>query len=90
MDRLGIDFTAATADRMCLTKKQFLTKNQARDHALRGQKQFGNDVTVPYKCSICLKFHLTSLTREAGNAAKRRAWKAKPIPTKTTKEKTRV
>ncbi len=76
MDRIGRTLTGPTADVMCLKKKRFHGKNEARDYASRMSKRYPeNKGTLPYKCSICLLWHLTSLTKADGHAAKRKAWK---------------
>lgn len=61
MDRLGRSITPARAQRMCLEKRQFHTRNQARDFSLRGEKKYGRSEQEPYRCGLCGKFHLATV-----------------------------
>lgn len=55
-----------SAKAMCYIKKPFDSKNAARDAGVKlGQ--------TPYKCLVCTRWHLTSLTNKEGNKAKRKA-----------------
>jgi len=78
MRKIGRTITAMTAQRMCIDKKRFASKNEARDFAIRGQKLYGNASTTPYKCPVCFKWHLSSLNHTEGNKARRRALSHKP------------
>lgn len=60
-ERLGFDITLKRADRMCLKKKPFDTRTQARDFSLRGAKRYEMQIQKPYKCSLCGKFHLATV-----------------------------
>lgn len=55
----------ADADRSCFKKRQYWTKNAARDAAARVNKANlaeGDDRTVtPYRCIVCHRFHLSSI-----------------------------
>jgi len=75
-DRLGRDISARAAQRMCLQKRQYATKTEARDAAARFQKREKTFIARPYKCSLCSLFHLTTQTPEQTvqmRARKRRA-----------------
>ena len=78
LDRIGVNISVASAHRACLDKKKFKTRNAARDFGKRGQKEHGNAPTTPYRCNVCDGWHLTTLSREDGNAASRRQW-IKPL-----------
>ena len=74
MERLGRNITPKTAQRMCLDKRKFDSKNEARDFAKRGQK-WGNHSATPYKCPLCSVWHLTSLSKEDSAMARKRVWR---------------
>ena len=78
MRRVGRTITVKSAQRMCMDKRIFDGKNEARDFAIRGQKLYGNAATTPYKCPVCFKWHLSALSHTDGNIAKRRALSHKP------------
>lgn len=63
MDRLGREVSAARGKRMCLDKRQFLTKNAARDFSILGVKHYDNTVQQPYRCGLCGKFHLATVKK---------------------------
>jgi len=63
MDRLGFEVPAAKGRRMCLEKRQFLTKNAARDFSIKGVKHYDNSVQQPYRCGLCGKFHLATVRK---------------------------
>lgn len=74
-ERIGRDLSADAANRMCIDKKQFRTRNEARDFTLRGAKLFPSNKQMDiYRCAICGGFHLTSLSKASGAAARRRNW----------------
>lgn len=61
IERLGRSITPARAQRMCFDKRQFPTKNEARDFSQRGARKYGNCAQEPYKCGLCGKFHLATV-----------------------------
>lgn len=63
MERLGREVSAARGKRMCLEKRQFLTSNAARDFSIRGTKRYEHTTQKPYKCGLCGKFHLATVTK---------------------------
>jgi hypothetical protein len=75
LERIGRNFTPETANRMCLDKRKFDSRNEARDFAIRGRKLFGNSSTSSYKCNLCNGFHLTSLKKADSAAVKRINWR---------------
>jgi hypothetical protein len=75
MERIGRNFSPETAHRMCLDKRKFESKNEARDFAIRGKKLHGNNSTDPYRCNLCGGWHLTSLDKETSAKSRRRNWK---------------
>ena len=75
-DRLGRDFKPQTAQRMCFDKVPYDSRNKARDAAAHLAKTRGFDVH-PYRCQVCRRFHLTSLSKEDSAAARKRIWQAK-------------
>lgn len=77
IERLGRNFTAETAHRMCMDKRVFDSRNEARDFAIRGEKLYGNVATTPYKCALCGDWHLTSLDKEASARSRGRNWRNK-------------
>lgn len=70
--RIGKTITGQDADRMCLKKRQFDNRNEARDFAIRGQKKYDNAPMTAYKCAICGKWHNSQLNNTEGNMARRR------------------
>ncbi len=78
MEKIGRTVTFKTAQRMCIDKKRFASKNEARDFAIRGQKLHGNASITPYRCPICFLWHLSSLNHTDGNKARRAALSNKP------------
>lgn len=60
IERLGRSITPARAQRMCLDKRQFPTKNEARDFSLRNGKKYGNE-QGSYRCGLCGNFHLFTI-----------------------------
>ena len=75
IERIGRTITPSTAQRMCLDKRAFESKNKARDVIARNRKLGGTVPMDAYKCPICAKYHLTSLTKEDSAAARRAGWK---------------
>lgn len=69
-DRLE-DLTLAQAKKCCFDKHRYENKNEARDKAAKIRREAGRELT-PYKCLICKKYHLTSLTAEEGHWAWRK------------------
>lgn len=75
IQRLGKDFTAATAQRQCFQKKLFHSRNAARDFNARMEATLqDHKPQTPYRCQICGEWHLTSLTKEASAFSRRRNW----------------
>lgn len=73
-DRLGRQFKPQTAQRMCFDKVPYACRNEARDAAAHLKKTRGYEVQ-PYRCLVCRRYHLTSLNKEDGAAARARIWK---------------
>jgi len=69
-DHIGASISIVAAQRMCLDKRRFDSKNEARDFGKRGNKAFGYSSRSVYKCLICGHFHLSSLSNSEGNIAK--------------------
>ncbi len=63
LDRLGREVPTARGNRMCLEKRQFLTRNAARDFSIKGVKNYANAPQEPYRCGLCGKFHLTTIKK---------------------------
>lgn len=61
MQLIGGQFTSQRARRMCMDKRQFATRNEARDFGKRGDKWFHSGEMGVYRCPLCKKFHLTTL-----------------------------
>lgn len=78
LERIGRTITEMTAQRMCLDKKTFGGKNEARDFAIRGRKLHNNSVQTPYRCPVCFEWHLSALNSTDGNRARNRALSHKP------------
>jgi hypothetical protein len=74
LERVGRDIQPDRAARGCFDKKTFDSRNQARDHAIRGEKLNGNQPQEPYRCHICGLWHLTSLDKQGRAKARRRDW----------------
>jgi len=62
IDRLGTSITLQKAQKMCMDKRRFISKNEARDFALRGEARFQSGEMGSYKCQLCGGFHLTTVT----------------------------
>jgi hypothetical protein len=80
MEKLGREIPLPQAERMCLTKQRFHSKNEARDYGLYAAKKHNCGPITPYRCELCGLYHLTSipktdkpLLREAKKRAKERA-----------------
>lgn len=63
MDLLGREIPMTKAKRMCLDKRQFETRNEARDFAIRGFRQLAHTRQKPYRCRLCGKFHLSTIRK---------------------------
>jgi hypothetical protein len=73
IQRLGKDFTAATARRACFEKKPFHTRNAARDFNARLAKGMPDRPNqTAYKCPVCGMWHLTSMNKQASAESRRR------------------
>ncbi len=73
IQRLGKDFTLATAQRSCFDKKPFDSRLAARDFNARlGKAMPDRSSQTPYRCKVCGMWHLTSLNKEASAATRRR------------------
>jgi hypothetical protein len=60
-NRIGRTVTPETADRGCLKKRHYASRNEARDAATKLQKKPGNYADLrPYRCGLCSGWHLTS------------------------------
>lgn len=59
VERIGRTVTVEFANRSCLDKRPYPSRNDARDAAARNLKTFGTD-TKPYRCTLCGRFHLTT------------------------------
>lgn len=46
---------------MCLDKKPFDSRNEARDFGIRNVKKHGHTNQEPYHCGLCGKFHLATV-----------------------------
>lgn len=60
-ERLGREIQVGRAKRMCLEKKPFDSRNEARDFGIRGEKYRGHTTQEPYHCRLCGKFHLATV-----------------------------
>lgn len=60
-DMIGRQFTVQRAQRMCMDKRQFASRNEARDFGKRGDKRYHSGEMGVYRCPLCKKFHLTTL-----------------------------
>lgn len=75
LQRQGRNISPATAQRACFQKKPFKSRNSARDFDARLGKTLPDRIPqTPYRCQVCGKWHLTSLTKEASAASRRRNW----------------
>lgn len=73
IQRLGKDFTAATAQRSCFEKKPFDSRLAARDFNARLAKAIPlRNPQTPYRCQVCGLWHLTSLDKQASVESRRR------------------
>lgn len=70
LDRLGREIPVGRAKRMCLDKKPFDSRNEARDFGIRGVKRHGHTVQEPYHCQLCGKFHLATVRNNPGKGAR--------------------
>jgi len=61
IDRVGTAISIQRAHRMCMDKKQFDSKNEARDFGKRGEKRYHSGEMGAYRCPLCKKFHLTTI-----------------------------
>jgi hypothetical protein len=78
IQRLGKDFTAATAQRSCFEKRVFESRLAARDFNARLAKRIPDRAEqTPYHCQVCGKWHLTSLTKQASAESRRRNFKGR-------------
>ena len=77
IDHIGKNMPYDSAKHMCFVKKIFDTRNDARDFAKRNLKREGWKDQTPYRCPICSKWHLTSLSKDDSAQARRTAWKSK-------------
>lgn len=60
-ERIGRSITVEFAQRSCLDKKKYPSRNRARDSAARGKRLRPDSLPQrPYRCTICGNFHLTS------------------------------
>ena len=76
IERLGRNFTPETAHRMCMDKRVFGSRNEARDFAIKGKKLYENNAKLtPYRCRLCGEWHLTSLSKEQGARSRKRNWR---------------
>ncbi len=81
-ERVGRDIPVERAVRGCFDKKVFDSRNAARDWAAGSKKRFGEASrgNEPYRCHVCGKWHLTSLSKEAQAKARAKDWKKGPPP----------
>jgi hypothetical protein len=78
LQRLGKDFTMATAQRACFDKKPFRTRNAARDFNARLSNRIpGRTDQTAYKCPVCGSWHLTSMNKQASAESRRRNFSGK-------------
>lgn len=62
-ERIGRQISVDKAKRMCLDKKPFESRNEARDFSIRGHNRHGHTAQKPYKCHVCGKFHLATVRK---------------------------
>lgn len=77
MERIGRSVSVQSAQRSCLDKKRYPSRNHARDAASRNQKLFGETAArFWYACTLCGGFHLTSKDPElrARSRMSSRSW----------------
>lgn len=61
IERIGRTVTLQAAQRSCLDKKRYPSRNHARDAAAKNQKLFGPTAArYWYACTLCSGWHLTS------------------------------
>jgi hypothetical protein len=61
IERIGRTVTLQAAQRSCLDKKRYASRNHARDAAAKNQKLFGPTAArFWYACTLCAGWHLTS------------------------------
>ena len=82
IDRVGREIPLDRAQRGCFEKKEFESRNHARDYAARKSKEFPATAKNPYHCHVCGKWHLTKLTKDAQAVARSRNWKQGDEPKK--------
>lgn len=61
MEKLGVEIALPQAQRMCLEKKRFDSKNQARDWGINIAKKFGCALQHAYRCELCKKYHVSQI-----------------------------
>ena len=64
MDKLGVSIALPQAEKMCLSKKIFDTKNAARDWGIHITKKYGCALQSPYRCELCGKYHVSQIPRD--------------------------
>lgn len=62
-ERLGREIQYDRAKRMCLDKREFPTRNEARDFAARGERKMHHTKQKPYRCLLCGKYHLATVRK---------------------------
>jgi hypothetical protein len=61
MERIGRGVSLAQAQRSCLDKKRYASRNHARDAAARQLKKYpATGARWWYRCTLCDGWHLTS------------------------------
>lgn len=76
---LGKVYTLASAQRACFDKKRFQTRTAARDfNAKLGKGMPDRKPQTPYKCPVCGRWHLTSLTKQASAQVRRTKFSGNP------------
>lgn len=73
-ERIGRTVSIERAKRSCLDKRPYASRNEARDAAARNAKRYGNELRW-YRCTICGKFHLTTMRKDkrgSGNGLRRK------------------
>lgn len=61
IERIGRTVTVEFAQRSCLDKVRYPSRNAARDRAARLRTKYPNSQPLrPYRCTLCGDFHLTS------------------------------
>lgn len=64
MEKLGRVIALPQATRLCLSKKQFFSKNQARDWGISIAKKHGCAIQYPYHCELCGKYHVSGIPKD--------------------------